>query len=314
MPEDSDDEKPASKEVETGWGSWYNQVLGVGPEKEKRKASAGVSPATGWLSGLLGGTVKEPEEKDHGSEPDEDDPAVSSLEAHDPKPGDSSDGDSVKDSGEQDPEAGEGESEHSEEEPSDDESHVSGLNASGGEEMQESNTNPSPCKDAQTARRDKSRNAQQFGLPAPAAELAVPDQVVLSQESQPPLLGFWSGVVTWWSSAPAVVPATATVDLPVVAPPMPVPSDPAAAARQLLPQVPDPPTYRLEPEQTLNTFFFGEPDLSLLGPRRFPQYEGRLRGWPRAVAPRWSSAGVLPDNPYTCVRDGAEALNLFRVS
>lgn len=306
MAEDSDEGEPAASTTQGGWGSWYKTLWSQGSAGVEDEPVVKVEPGTGWLGGWFGGTAETSKDTEEDSD---DEVGKSKLE------------DSVDlESKERASHAGSvaGGSEHDEddsasdsasEEPSRVESEVSGVNASTGNVSEghiEADDAVKPPEDAAkvapNSRRDKSRDAQQFSLSPEDAKAAGPPQSG----------GLWDSVSAWFSPAPVVVPVVVPCPEPPAPPPEkpPTPSpppDPPISARDLLPVVPEPPP--------VNSFFLPErTDLDMFGPRRFPQYDGPLRGWPRAIAPRWTSAGIRPTHPYACVRDGAEAMSLFRVS
>lgn len=88
----------------------------------------------------------------------------------------------------------------------------------------------------------------------------------------------------------------------------------------LLPEIPAPPELPVLNE--VNSFFtrppVSDPQLDLLAPGPVTRYEGRLRGWPRRLAPQWSShqrgaERVFSSYPNTQI-DGVSALAMFRVT
>ena len=93
-----------------------------------------------------------------------------------------------------------------------------------------------------------------------------------------------------------------------------------ATPQSVLPEIPAPPELPVLNE--VNSFFtrppVADPQLDLLGPGPVTRYEGRLRGWPRRLAPQWSShqrngSRVFSSNPNSQI-DGVSALAMFRVT
>ena len=94
--------------------------------------------------------------------------------------------------------------------------------------------------------------------------------------------------------------------------------DKPKSPRSVLPQIPPPPSIPALNE--VNSYYsrssVSENPIELLGPRPLQRFEGRVRGWPRRLAPYWSSH-AQPNNrvfqPGPSM-DGVSALAMFRVT
>ena len=204
---------------------------------------------------------------------------------------------------------------------------------------------------APSSRRARLLNRQLFVLAHTAAELVAPDEVEVPKAVEKTWWEFVDGTET----APTVPVAVDTTrlalsppldahkvaepsDVAVVAPPLevpvavdgqekgiwqrvfgpanPAPPSPAAQARALLPEISLPPT-----GNSVNSFFSPPSEvegINILGPSRiFGRFEGRLRGWPRHLAPQWSSETNSPKRSqisFSQPPSGAAALAMFRVT
>ncbi len=98
------------------------------------------------------------------------------------------------------------------------------------------------------------------------------------------------------------------------------PSD-EVSPRSMLPQIRAPPEIPALAE--VNSYFtsvpVAEPSINLLGPRPISHFEGRLRGWPRGLAPYWSTREINQSHVQRTVFQSSEingmsALAMFRVT
>lgn len=90
--------------------------------------------------------------------------------------------------------------------------------------------------------------------------------------------------------------------------------------KSMLPHIPPPPDLPVLNE--VNSFFtrapMSDPQIELLGPAPMMRYEGRVRGWPRRMAPHWSThqgsaSQIFSSFPNSQI-DGVSALAMFRVT
>ena len=213
-------------------------------------------------------------------------------------------------------------------------------------------TNFLPAPTRTDSRRDRILNRQQFVVSQTAAELVEPEGAPESI----PMVGVADvpAETSWWQTVfPAAkvetTPADSTVGnsnpIPVeepakvVADPVPLvesspsvwekvfgpasPEPPSAAeqARRLLPDITLPPS--IDALRDINSYF-PVPGLAhqidILGPgRSFGRFQGKVRGWPRQVAPYWSSerdgaSSTRPPGTFNPSISGASALAMFRVT
>ena len=92
---------------------------------------------------------------------------------------------------------------------------------------------------------------------------------------------------------------------------------PEEQARSLLPQIPPPRTvYKTE---EINSFFVPLPtenSIELLGPKPMINFQGKVRGWPRRLAPYWSTSNEsqTSSSSHNSIASGVSALAMFRVT
>lgn len=191
------------------------------------------------------------------------------------------------------------------------------------------------------SRRDRLKNRQQFQvLTHTASELVVPEEI--PDEAVP------EGEKSWWGTIfpvadPGIEPVALTIEeeikpenkvlvqIPAETEDKPKvsdagiwsrmfgPSEPVIQPRSLLPEIALPPS--VSAYQDMNSYFPQQSlssGIEILGPSRmFGRYEGKVRGWPRRLAPYWSSepsADPMPQPSFSRPPSGASALAMFRVT
>ena len=200
-------------------------------------------------------------------------------------------------------------------------------------------------------RRERIQNRMNFTVAHEAAELAVPDPIVEPPKPEVPDQSPEANTAAWWqvfvpavpvppeelkSESPTEIKPEEKKEPEQTAPSTDAPQPEATGGwsswfggakeesvspRSVLPVIRPPPDIPALAE--LNTFFapppLSESAIELLGPRPLARYEGRLRGWPRGLAPYWSTHDRFQPTRQRAFSQpselsGVSALAMFRVT
>jgi len=329
----SDNDDTHSEVAPDGWGDMYNNLLGGGTSptlpKDSAKRSTGAadtSGSQGWFGGWFGGSSKPKVEEEEHSDSDESGVKSSNHSFEDSENESPANASSSQNSSGRNPDDTLSLSMDSDGFPLEKDPVANLLKASPSESIASTTrrdstaiTQPSALilgdLGAQPAgspsRRDRIRNRQLFVAPATAAEVAIPDAPQTAGLSEDTATGgFWTNIfggatTTTTTTAQAVDPTppqeaeeeTQTVEI---------------KPRELLPDIPNPPVYHLP--RACDSFF---PVDYSHAPRNemHTVFQGRLRGWPRQLAPYWSSQGAAPPEMVVPFKSNtSNTLYMFRVT